>query len=122
MNKERPIISGLIKKGTSEKECFQNEVVRPIIKMQHQLLIVSFQSYIEKRKIDFSRLDKEKINSQIETICKKDTAFKSLILGLVIGHFTIKEYEKYRMYSSEYNKRIIQIVKKRLQDSITELL
>ena len=53
-NKERPLIPDLINDGTNEMERFQNKTLRPIIKMQHDILIVSFQYYLEKRKIDFS--------------------------------------------------------------------
>ena len=34
-------------------ELFQNATLRPIIKMQHNLLIGSFKNYIQIRKIDF---------------------------------------------------------------------
>ena len=49
--KERPILKNLIKEGTSELEYFQNITIRPIIKMQHDLLILSLSNYLKKRKI-----------------------------------------------------------------------
>jgi len=45
--KERPILSDLVNAGTSDVEKFQNEVIRPIIKMQHNLLIAFFKSYVQ---------------------------------------------------------------------------
>ena len=60
--KERPILSDLVNAGTSDVEKFQNEVIRPIIKMQHNLLIAFFESYVQQRKIDFISLTLEKKN------------------------------------------------------------
>ena len=114
---ERPILSNLIKEGTLDIEKFQNEVIRPIIKMQHSLLIALFQDYIKQRKIDFINLKKEKQVERINTILTKDTNFKSIILGCVIGHFSLNELNFFFQNSSEFKKRVIQIVKHRLQDN-----
>ena len=115
--KERPILSNLIKEGTLDIEKFQNEVIRPIIKMQHSLLIALFQDYIKQRKIDFINLKKEKQIEKINTILTKDTNFKSIILGIVIGHFSPNELSFFVQNSSEFKKRVIQIAKHRLQDN-----
>jgi predicted histidine transporter YuiF (NhaC family) len=115
--KERPILSNLIKEGTLDIEKFQNEVIRPIIKMQHSLLIALFQDYIKQRKIDFINLKKEKQIERINTILTKDTNFKSIILGIVIGHFSPNELSFFVQNSSEFKKRVIQIAKHRLQDN-----
>lgn len=114
---ERPILSNLIKEGTLDIEKFQNEVIRPIIKMQHSLLIALFQDYIKQRKIDFINLKKEKQIERINTILTKDTNFKSIILGIVIGHFSPNELSFFVQNSSEFKKRVIQIAKHRLQDN-----
>ena len=114
---ERPILSNLIKEGTLDIEKFQNEVIRPIIKMQHSLSIALFQDYIKQRKIDFINLKKEKQVERINTILTKDTNFKSIILGCVIGHFSLNELNFFFQNSSEFKKRVIQIVKHRLQDN-----
>ena len=114
---ERPILSNLIKEGTLDIEKFQNEVIRPIIKMQHSLLIALFQDYIKQRKIDFINLKKEKQIERINTILTKDTNFKSIILGIVIGHFSHDELSFFVQNSSEFKKRVIQIAKHRLQDN-----
>lgn len=118
---KRPELKGLILDGTKGVEQFQNEVLRPIIKLQHSLLIATFKKSSEKRKINFTNLDIESIETHIKITCKRDIAYKNIILGMIIGHFTVKEYGLYTLSVSEYNKRIIQIVKNRLLDSISEL-
>jgi len=118
MNKERPELGNLVNKNTTEVEKFQNEVLRPIIKMQHHLLVLFFENYIKKRKIDFTSLSEEKKKNKIKSIFDKDINFKNLILGLIAGHFSVDEYIYYTQNSSEFNKRVLQIIIQRLQNSL----
>jgi|TARA_B110000116_G_scaffold221819_1_gene200451 hypothetical protein len=120
MNKERPELGNLVNKNTTEVEKFQNEVLRPIIKMQHPLLILFFDNYVEKRKIDFTSLSEEKKKNKIKSIFDKDINFKNLILGLIVGHFSVDEYLYYTQNPSEFNKRVLQMIIQRLQNSISE--
>lgn len=122
MNKERPVIQDLIKDNMSALELFQNETMRPIIKMQHDLLIASFKNYIAKRKIDFSTLTAQKQRSKTKAVFVKDINYKNLTLGFIVGAFSPDEYAYYSLSSSELNKRIIQIVTQRVQDSLSEIL
>ena len=115
--KERPELLDLINKGTLGFEKFQNEVIRPIIKMQNNLLIILFQNYIKQRKISFHNLKKEKQKERINIILIKDVVFKNIILGSIIGHFSEEELIFYTKNTAELKKRIIQITKQRLQDN-----
>ena len=119
--KERPILSELVNAGTSDIERFQNEAIRPIIKMQHNLLIILFQNYLKHRKINFNNLKKEKQKERINIILTKDTNFKNILLGIVIGHFSKNELMFYTKNTSELKRRIIQIVNQRSQDSLLDL-
>ncbi len=99
----------------SSDERFQNETLRPILKLQNPLLISVFTNYIEKRKGVFYDLSLDKKIIYIENSLIKDQKFRSSLKGLIIGHFTIAEYQKYSLNSSSLNKRIINMLIKRLQ-------
>ena len=116
-NKVRPVLKNLINSNTSDLERFQNEVIRPIIKMQNNLLTVFFKNYIKNRKIEFDRLKSEDQENKIKTILTKDINFKNILIGSIVGHFDENEIEIYLKSTSELNKRIIQIVKQRLIDN-----
>ena len=120
--KERPILKNLIKEVTSELEYFQNITIRPIIKMQHHLLILSLNNYLRKRKISLENLSEIQIINKINSIINKDISYRNICLGFIIGHFSSKEYMYYINHSSEIHKRIIKIVQKRLMDSLNEIL
>ncbi len=110
MNKERPVLQDLIKDNMSAIELFQNQTLRPIIKMQHDLLIASFKNYIAKRKIDFSTLTAQKQRSKTKAVFVKDINHKNQTIGIIVGAFSLEEYAYYSLNASELNKRIIQIV------------
>lgn len=119
-SKVRPQLSDLVNTGTLEIEKFQNDTIRPIIKMQHNFLIISFKNYIKKSKTDFYNIKTEKQKEKINSILTKDIIFKNMILGGVIGQLNDTELIFYLKDSSELKKRIFQIIKQRLQDSFTK--
>ena len=119
--KERPIIKDLVKKHTTEIESFQNTIVRPIIKMQHPLLVASFKNYLEKRKVDLQSCSDLEINNKIKSIYNKDISYRNISLGLIVGHFSTSEFSYYINYSSEINKRIIKIIHQRVHNSLSEI-
>ena len=116
--KLRPVLKNLINSNTSDLERFQNEVLRPIIKMQNNLLVALFKNYIRNRKIEFNKLEAEFQENKINSILTKDINFKNILLGSIIGHFNKNEIKIYLKSKSELNKRIIQMVKQRLQDNL----
>ena len=115
----RPVIaSAKIYDTMSADEKFQNKTLRPIIKMQHNLFIAVFNNYIVKRKNVFYELSLQKQLDYIDNAIHKDMKFRNSIKGMIIGQFTIEEYETYIQNSSALNKRMMNIVKNRLINSI----
>lgn len=115
----RPTIaSAQVNDNMSVDECFQNATLRPIIKMQNHLLIVVFRNYIVKRKNVFYDLSLVKQLAYIENAVHKDMKFRNSVKGMIIGQFTVEEYELYIQNSSALNKRMMNIVKERLVSNI----
>ena len=100
------------------EECFQNETLRPILKLQNPLLIGVFHNYIEKRKGVFYELSLEKKLDYIESSLIKDQKFRNSVKGMLIGHFTMVEYGIYKQQSSSLNKRMMNLVIERLKDQV----
>lgn len=123
MNKKalRPILSNeLIKERMSEEEYFQNAVIRPIIKMQHDLLILVFQNYFKSKKNKFFKLTEQEKEKYIKNIFQKNIGFRNELKGMITGQFTIEEYKTYTHHSSALNKRMMNILIKRILDSQSE--
>lgn len=115
----RPEISSTtINDDMSSDEWFQNSVLRPVIKLQNDLLIAVFKNYIVKHKSVFYDLTLEKRIDYIENAIHKDMKFRNSVKGMIIGLFTVEEYNMYTQNSSALNKRMMNIVKERLLSQI----
>ena len=115
----RPIIKNISNiENKSQQERFQNEVLRPIIKLQHDLIVVFFENHTLQKKLIFSDLNAVKKSELIVSVFNKDSQFKIELRGLIIGLFTVEEFTIYQNMSSEINKRIYTMIKERLLSTI----
>lgn len=115
----RPEIpSAIVTSLMSFDERFQNTTLRPIVKLQNDLFILVFRNYIVKHKNVFYTLSLEKRLQYIENAIQKDIKFRNSLKGMVIGQFTIEEYELYIQNSSSLNKRMMNLVIERLKSNI----
>lgn len=112
------ILSAKLSENMSSEERFQNTTLRPVIKLQADLLIEVFRNYINKHKNVFYELTLEKRIDYIENAIHKDMKFRNSVKGMIIGQFTTNEYALYIQNSSALNKRLMNIVKERLLSNI----
>jgi hypothetical protein len=112
------IISAKVDPSMSFDEQFQNRTLRPIIKLQSQLLAVAFQNYITKHKNKYYELSLENQLNYIENAIQKDIKFRNSLKGMIIGQFTVEEYGIYIGNSSALNKRMMNMVIERLKNQI----
>ena len=115
----RPEIpSAKVNDQMSSEEHFQNATLRPVVKLQNDLLIEVFRNYITKHKNVFYTLPIEKRMLYIENAIQKDIKFRNSLKGIVIGQFTIEEYRTYIENSSALNKRMMNCVRERIQSNL----
>lgn len=115
----RPDIpSAKVLPGMTPEEQFQNNTLRPIAKLQDQLLVAVFRNYARKHKNVFYDLSVEKRIDYIENAIHKDMKFRNSLKGMIIGQFTLQEYQLYIQNSSALNKRMMNIVKERLKSNL----
>lgn len=116
---QRPDIpTSKINDQMGSEEYFQNAVLRPILKLQNDLFISVFKNYIKKHKNVFYELSLEKKQRYIEHAIQKDIKFRNSLKGMIIGMFTVEEYETYTMNSSALNKRMMNLLIVRLKDQL----
>ena len=114
---KRPLLSQEILHGISApEEEFQNRVLRPIIKMQSDLLMLHTLSKIKELKIDWPQINIEEKRKILLQLFSKNQSFKSELVGMVVGHFTVEEYDVYLTMQKETNRRINQIIHNRMLD------
>lgn len=100
------------------EELFQNEVIRPILKLQNDLFIASFLNYISKYKRDFYTKSVESKLAVIENAIQKDIKFRNSLKGMIIALFTTDEYALYIKNSSSLNKRMMNLLIERLKSQV----
>lgn len=103
---------------SSEEEIFQNATLRPILKLQNDLIVLVFQNYVNQIKLPFKGFTVEKKMSSIATIISKDIQLQNTLKGIVIGLFTTDEYHYYSKTISNSNKRIKAMLIERLQSQL----
>ncbi len=112
----RPLIPTISEENiTTDSEHFQNVTLRPILKLQDDLLVQIFQQYTIHRKNVFQKLSLEKKIEYIENSIRKDLTFRSLLIGTVVGHFTTEEYQTYTQNETELRKRLINMLIERIK-------
>ena len=114
---QRPEISSVeIFEATSSFEAFQNQVLRPILKFQNDLLIEVFLSRIKTKNQDLNALSLLEKQEIIIAQFKTNTTLKQMLLGCVIGLLTTEELNFYNANTSNINKRLFSMLKERLFD------
>ncbi len=112
------ILSAKVNPSMSFDEQFQNRTLRPIIKLQNHLLAAAFQNYITKHKNKYYELSLENQLGYIENAIQKDIKFRNSLKGMIIGQYTVEEYEIYIKNSSALNKRMMSMVIERIKNQI----
>ncbi|MBF4515911.1 glyoxalase [Flavobacterium sp. ANB] len=109
---------GTVSAQSSADELFQNQTIRPILKLQNDLFIAVFINYVNKNKADFYSYTVEKKIQTIENSIQKDIKFRNSLKGIVMALFTIQEYDTYIQNSSSLNKRMMNLLIDRLKSQI----
>ena len=96
-------------------EAFQNTVLRPILKMQHDLLVIHFKNASVVKKSKIHEMKVEKREALIDKLLQNDHRFKAEVKGMVLGGMTVEEYEIYLKEASEFNRRIFTMIAERIK-------
>lgn len=114
----RPLVAtAFLLDGTKSIEHFQNEVLRPVIKFQHEFLETYF-----KQNEQFQSLLKEKksrieFQEKVKAFIGNQANIKNQLIGSVLGLLTKTELDFYWKDSSTINKRINQMICQRVADT-----
>ena len=109
---------GIVSENSSLEEKFQNQTLRPILKLQNDLLLEVFRNYATKQKGAFFLLSIENKMHYVENAIQKDIKFRNTLKGIVIGMFTITEYKEYIQNSSNLSKRIMSLLIERIKSQM----
>lgn len=109
---------GEVSEQSSAEEVFQNQVLRPILKLQNELILAMFQNYLKQNKIDFDHLSVAHKLLSLENAIQKDMKFKHELKGIILGIFTLEEYQFYVLNAANLNKRIMTMLIERIKSQL----
>lgn len=109
---------GFVNANSSSAEVFQNQTLRPILKLQNELFLQLFSHYFAQHKGVFYTLSPENKQNYVNDIFQNDKKFTTLLKGIVIGLFSIAEYKEYIALESELNKRMMNMLLERINSQI----
>lgn len=115
MIKIRPKVEYDKSLDSSAAERFQNETLRPIAKLQNEMIIAYFLKDLGN--IDLPKGSRDRA-TMIEERLKKNLTLKNILVGIVVALFTEEEFVIYQEDISGMNKRIIILLVQRLQSQL----
>lgn len=95
-------------------EQFQNDTLRPIMKMQHDLLLAVFRMFLAKRKVKLEQLPAKQRFAKIKELLTRDNRLRGLLFGIAIGQFTGEEMDYYLANDGNVNRRITNLIVERM--------
>lgn len=111
----RPTIATIAETAESSvMELFQNKTLRPILKLQNQVLVDVFKGLNAQKLAVFSRLADDQKRAWIRDILSKDAITRNVILGLILGMMTREELSFFFEHEKECRQRIMDMAAERL--------
>lgn len=95
-------------------EQFQNNTLRPVLKMQHATLAAICDHYLTKRKVPLGQTAKAQRREKLKEMLTRDNRFRSLLFGVVVGQFIPAEMAVYLENEGAHNRRITSMLIDRL--------
>ena len=101
-NKKLSIRPVLNLDSKSVDENFQNRTLRPILKLQHSIILQVFTHFAHQQKTHIALLTSEKLELYVRSVTRKNTVLRNQLLGLIIGQFTEDEFETFALNDAEF--------------------
>lgn len=99
-------------------EQFQNQVLRPILKFQHERIVAIFRHHILKRKVNLDGMAPDDQKSYVEKAFQKDIALRNQLVGVVLGLLTEEEWGTFIESERELSRRMHSLLIQRIQSML----
>jgi len=101
---------------------FMHHTLRPVLKLQNELILLVFRHYLQKSKGVFWQLPMNKQAEYIANCIRQDSKLRTMLIGLVVGQFTTAEILIYHQHEGELSRRIVELLIQRLTDQAEKLI
>ncbi len=99
---------------------FQHQVLRPLLKLQHLVLLATVVDFAQDYRLPLTRPEAE-LSAALTELLARNARLRATLAGLVIGLLTWPELVFYRQHRSELNRRLLDLAQQRVLSSLPEL-
>jgi catechol 2,3-dioxygenase-like lactoylglutathione lyase family enzyme len=97
-------------------EQFQNETLRPILKLLNPTILRLVANRLVRYGTGFAGMDPVDQERRLRNLLKEDSRLKRTLLGAVVGHLSEEELTTYLAHKEEVRRRIVPMLIQRAQD------
>jgi len=97
-------------------ECFQHEVLRPILKLQNDVILQLVDQFVQKYHTDYERRSDTDRRALLRNLLKQDSKLKRLLFGMIAGLFTREEFAFFLAHEGELRRRMVPLLIQRVDD------
>ncbi|MCB2376372.1 hypothetical protein LGH70_02190 [Hymenobacter sp. BT635] len=100
---------------------FLHRTLRPVLKLQNELLLTVIADFVREHHIAFAGRSTTEQQRQLAELLARNVKLRYTIIGCVMGLFTGPELAFYRQNRSEVNRRILELTTQRVQSQLAAL-
>ena len=97
-------------------ERFQNETLRPILKLLNPTILRLVAARLARYGTGFANMARADQEARLRNLLTEDSRLKRTLLGMVVGHLTEDELETYLAHKDEVRRRTGPMLQARVQD------
>jgi hypothetical protein len=116
----RPVLNLLPVEDSTDIELFQNQTLRPVLKLQHDIVVALFKYNIRQRNTPFETLPNTSREKAIVLILQKDLALRNQLFGNIVGLLTLSELHFYLENEPELSRRIRDLLIQRIASAFSK--
>lgn len=115
LRRARPVLAlDTAEAGPVEK--FQNETLRPILKLLNATILRLVAHRLARYGTSFPDMDRADQHARLRNLLKEDSRLKRTLLGAVVGHLTEDELATYVAHEDEVRRRTVPMLLQRVRD------
>ena len=99
---------------------FQQQVLRPLLKLQHPVLLAVVADFALDYRLPLTGPDAE-LSAALSELLARNTRLRATLTGLAVGLLTQPELAFYRQHRNELNRRLLDLTQQRVLSSLAEL-
>ena len=98
---------------------FLHATLRPVLKLQNDLLLAVVADFVRDHHITLRPTDQ---HHQLTELLGRNTKLRYTVVGLITGAFTADEYAFYRPQRAELNRRLLEMALRRVLDQANQVV